>query len=72
MLFRSVIRKNFPEFKDKLPAPNPNGPGGFPEGTEKSLYKYDNSRTKEVLGIQFRSLEESIADLVKSLKAVGI
>lgn len=67
-----IIRKNFPEYKDKLPEPNPNGPGGFPGGSEKSLYKYDNKRTREVLGIEFRSLEESITDLVKSLKAVGI
>lgn len=67
-----IIRKNFPEYKDKLPEPIPNGPGGFPGGSEKSLYKYDNKRTREVLGIEFRSLEDSITDLVKSLKAVGI
>lgn len=71
-LIAEIIRKNFPEYKDKLPEPNPNGQGGFPDGTEKSLYKYDNRRTREVLGIEFRSLEESITDLVKSLKAVGI
>lgn len=35
------------------------------------LYKYDNSRTKEVLGIQFRSLKESIVDTVRSLQALG-
>lgn len=66
-----IIRKNFPEYKDKLPAANPNGPGGYPDGTTDSLYKYDNTRTKKVLGIKFHSLEESIVDLVKSLKAVG-
>ena len=35
------------------------------------VYKYDNSRVKEVLGIQFRSLKESVVDTVKSLQAVG-
>lgn len=67
-----IIRRNFPEYADKLPAPNPNGPGGYPGGTTDSLYKYDNSRTVDVLGIKFHTLEESIVDLVKSLKAVGV
>jgi len=35
------------------------------------IHKYDNSRTKDPLGIQFRSLKESIVDTVKSLQAVG-
>ena len=35
------------------------------------LYKYDNSRTREILGIQFRSLKETIVDTAKSLEEVG-
>jgi len=62
-----IIRKNFPEFHDELPAKDVKG-GGYPEG---GLYKYDNKRTVDVLGIKFRGLEESIVDLVKSLKEVG-
>jgi nucleoside-diphosphate-sugar epimerase len=62
-----VIRKNFPEYENQLPGKDAKG-GDYPEG---GVYKYDNSRVKEVLGIKFRSLEESITDLVKSLKAVG-
>lgn len=67
----NIIRKNFPEYADKLPAPNPNGPGNYPGGSTDNIYKFDNSRVKEVLGIKFRSLEESIVDLVNSLKKVG-
>jgi nucleoside-diphosphate-sugar epimerase len=63
-----IIRKNFPEYEAELPAKDVKG-GDYPEG---GLYKYDNSRTVEVLGIKFRSLEESIVDLVKSLKAVNV
>ncbi|KAF2843705.1 NAD(P)-binding protein [Patellaria atrata CBS 101060] len=43
--------------------------GGYPSG---GLYSFDNNRAKEILGIKFRTLEESIADTVKSLKAVGL
>jgi nucleoside-diphosphate-sugar epimerase len=67
-----IIRRNFPEYADRLPASDPNGPGGYPGGTTDSLLKYDNSRTIDILGIKFRTLEESIVDLVKSLQAVGI
>lgn len=62
-----IIREKYPELKDKLPAKGTKG-GGYPTD---GLYKYDNSRTKEVLGIQFRGLKESIVDTVKSLQAVG-
>jgi len=62
-----IIRKNFPEYEKELPAKDVKG-GDYPEA---GLYKYDNSRTINVLGIKFRTLEESIVDLVKSLKAVG-
>ena len=62
-----IIRENFPELKAKLPEKGTKGGGYPPDG----LYKYDNERVKEVLGIQFRSLKESIVDTVKSLQAVG-
>jgi nucleoside-diphosphate-sugar epimerase len=62
-----IIRKHFPEYHDRLPGPNAKG-GDFPEGP---FYGYDNSQTAGVLGIKFRDLEESIVDLVKSLKNVG-
>ena len=58
-----IIRKNFPELRGQLPKEDVKG-GDYPE---KGLYKYDNSRTTQVLGIKFRSLEESIVDTTKSL-----
>lgn len=62
-----IIRKNFPEYADQLPAEDVKG-GDYPAA---GVYKYDNSRVKEVLGIKFKGLEECIVDTVKSLKDVG-
>jgi nucleoside-diphosphate-sugar epimerase len=62
-----VIREWFPELNDKLPAKGTKGGDFPPEG----IYKYDNSRSKNVLGIKFTSLEDSIVDLVKSLQSLG-
>lgn len=42
--------------------------GDYPK---EGVYKYDNTRVKSVLGVKFRSLEESVSDLVRSLKVVG-
>ena len=62
-----IVKDNFPDLKDKVPAKGVKG-GEYPEG---GVYKYDNSRTKTVLGIEFRGLKDSIVDTVKSLQAVG-
>jgi len=61
-----IIRKNFPEYEAELPGKEVKG-GDYPA---EGLYKYDNTRTVKVLGIEFRSLEESITDLVRSLKEI--
>jgi len=63
-----IIRKNFPDLEKELPGKEIKG-GDYPEA---GLYKYDNSRTVKVLGIKFRSLEESIVELVKSLQNVSV
>lgn len=34
-------------------------------------FKYDNSRTKEILGINFRSLKDMIKDTVPTFQAIG-
>ncbi|KFY05594.1 hypothetical protein V492_08424 [Pseudogymnoascus sp. VKM F-4246] len=67
-----AIRNNFPEYKDQLPAADAPGDGDYPNGSTESLHKYDNSRVVKTLGITFRSIEESVVDLVKSLKTVGL
>jgi len=61
-----IIRKNFKEYESELPGKDVKG-GDYPEG---GVYGYDNERTTSVLGIKFRGLDESITDLVKSLKSV--
>lgn len=50
-----------------MPAEDAKG-GGYPEGR---VYKFDNSQSTQVLGIKWTTLEDSIVDTVKSLKAVG-
>jgi len=62
-----IIRQKFPEYEKELPGKDAKG-GDYPP---KGVYKYDNSRTVEILGIKFKSLEDSIVDTVNSLKAVG-
>lgn len=62
-----IMRDNFPELKNELPAKGTAG-GEYPK---EGLFQYDNSRVKEVLGIEFRSLKECVVDTVKSLQAVG-
>ena len=62
-----IIRKNFPEYKDKLPAENAKG-GDYPEG---GIFKINNKRIQEILGLKFTSFEQSVVDTVKSLQNVG-
>ena len=58
------IRKNFSELRSQLP----------PEGTESDIpedvYEYDNSRSVDLLGIRYRTLDQCVTDTVKSLQAV--
>ena len=63
-----VLRKNFPEYASQLPTDTTPG-GDFPA---EGVYKIDNGRAKELLGVQFRSFEDSIVDTAKSLMAVGV
>lgn len=62
-----IIRKHFPEYKDKLPSENAKG-GDFPEG---GIFKINNSRVQELLGRKFTSFEKCVIDTVKSLQNVG-
>lgn len=62
-----IIAKHYPQYKDGLPSSDM-ASGDYPKD---GLYKYNNKRVLDVLGIKFRSLEDSIVDTVKSLQAVG-
>ncbi|ROW17290.1 hypothetical protein VPNG_01284 [Cytospora leucostoma] len=59
-----VVRKNFPDLKDKLPAEDVKG-GEFPP--KDKIYKFDNSETTKLLGIDWIPFEKSTVDTVKSL-----
>jgi nucleoside-diphosphate-sugar epimerase len=60
-----IIRDGFPEYKDRLP-----GDLGE-EKADDGRRGYDVSRSKEVLGLEYRPLKGAIVDLVKSLKDAG-
>ena len=62
-----VLREAFPDYKDKLPAKGRKGGEFPPEG----VYKYDNSRSKTILGLEYRPFKESIVDTAKSLQEIG-
>jgi nucleoside-diphosphate-sugar epimerase len=59
-----AIRESHPELSSKLPK-NPI------DDLPADIYSYDNSKTSKVLGISFRTLEESVKDTVDSLLKVG-
>ncbi|EON64887.1 dihydroflavonol-4-reductase [Coniosporium apollinis CBS 100218] len=63
-----AISKNFSDIKDGLPTEFKKGVDDYPE---EEFYNYDNSRSREVLGLKFRSIEECVTDTVRSLQAVG-
>jgi len=63
-----IVAKDYPQYKDRLPTKDTPG-GDYPEG---GVYKFNNSRSKEVLGLTYRSLDDSIKDTVKSFQAVGV
>ncbi len=63
-----VVRKTFPEDAEKLPTEETKG-GEIPPA--EGRFKFDNEATRKLLGIEWRSFEESIADTARSLKKVG-
>jgi nucleoside-diphosphate-sugar epimerase len=60
----SAIKKGFPELAPRLPEK-------LKSDLPEDIYAYDNSRSKEVLGLEYRSLQQSVVDTVRSLQAVG-
>ena len=63
-----VLRKGLPELEKqgKLPPSSRKG-GGFPE---EGSYSVDTSRIRDLLGIQFMSLQQTICDTAKSLEGI--
>lgn len=63
-----IIASEFPEYRDQLPTGEGLERGALPPKGQR--VEYDNSRSKEVLGLEYGSLEKAVIDAVKSLKAV--
>ena len=59
------IRKRFSELSSKLPAKSQT------DKPAKRSFGFNNSRSVEVLGLKYRSLNESVTDTVKSLQILG-
>ncbi|KAI0517317.1 NAD dependent epimerase/dehydratase [Xylaria bambusicola] len=65
-----IVRKNFPQLADRLPEDGTQG-GDYPGGSKDNIYKYDNSKTTKMLGIEWATLEKSVTDTIGSLLTVG-
>ncbi|KAK4157669.1 hypothetical protein C8A00DRAFT_29353 [Chaetomidium leptoderma] len=63
-----IARKNFPEDAERLPTEETKG-GELPAEGER--FRFDNEATSKLLGIKWRSFEESVVDTVASLKKVA-
>ncbi|KAL4966556.1 SDR family oxidoreductase [Aspergillus stella-maris] len=59
-LFVDALRSNIPEIQDRVPVGNP-GLGKVPE----DVYTVDTSKSRDILGLTYRSLEETIVDTGK-------
>ncbi|KAM7201165.1 hypothetical protein V8F20_004911 [Naviculisporaceae sp. PSN 640] len=64
-----VVRRQFDEYKDRLPEEGKDVGGDLLP--EEKRFKFDNSETTRLLGIEWIGLEKSIGDTVRSLKAYG-
>ena len=60
--FVDALRANLPEIKDRVPIGNP-GAGEVPS----DVYTVDTSKSQRILGLKYRSLEETIVDAARSL-----
>jgi nucleoside-diphosphate-sugar epimerase len=56
-----IAKKNFPEYADKLPTE-------LMSDKPDSLYGFDNSRSKEILNLEYRALQSSVVDTIKFLQ----
>jgi nucleoside-diphosphate-sugar epimerase len=59
------MRENFPDLRSQLP------PEDSQSDMPKDVFKYDNSRSVDILDLKYRSLNECVKDTVRSLQAVG-
>jgi nucleoside-diphosphate-sugar epimerase len=63
-VFVDALKEKFPELASKIPSQANPANEAFPA----AVYKVDNSKARDVLGINFRPLEDTIVDSVKYLQ----
>ncbi|RYP73921.1 hypothetical protein DL771_003363 [Monosporascus sp. 5C6A] len=56
-----IIRKRYPQLSANLPPPESDD--DLPDG----VYGFDNSKSREILGLEYRGLEDSVVDTVDSI-----
>ena len=64
-----IVRRRFPEYRERLPEEGREIGGGLPGEDER--FRYDNGETTRLLGIEWIGLEKSFGDAVRSLKKYG-
>lgn len=57
-----LLRSHFPELSERMPLGKPGTPSLLP-----GAYSIDNSKVKELLGVEFRSLEETVLDVARCM-----
>ena len=64
-----IIMAEFPELRDRLPATAEGlAVGALPPADQR--HGYDNQRSREVLGLKYRPLKDTVVDTIKSMKAL--
>ncbi|OJD28432.1 hypothetical protein ACJ73_00147 [Blastomyces percursus] len=62
-----IISEEFPELRAKLPVGDALKPGEFPA---EGYFGCNNTKSREVLGLEYRPLRECVVDTAKSLLAI--
>lgn len=57
-----ILRSRFPELSERTPLGKP-GTSSLPPGA----YSIDNSKVKELLKVEFRTLEETVLDVARCM-----
>ncbi|RYP20766.1 hypothetical protein DL765_002599 [Monosporascus sp. GIB2] len=60
-----IIRKKFPQLTANLP------PAESDDDLPGDVYGFDNTKSREVLGLKYRGLEDSVVDTVDSILKLG-
>ncbi|KAH6857138.1 hypothetical protein B0I37DRAFT_426955 [Chaetomium sp. MPI-CAGE-AT-0009] len=59
----AIVRRRFPQLEGRLPPAEGDAKDDFPE----HHWAFDNSRSREVLGLEYTELEKSVVDTVESI-----